>query len=181
MRNRAIIATELTASGIGELYFYDHDTVKLSNLSRQTLYEENDIGASKSIAAKKHLERLNGDVKIYSQNLRINGSEDLIPIMQSCDLFVNGIDFPGDIIFDVNNSAIVTDTPWMNASYKGPCYAVTIFVPSMTPCFRCLLHKIETKKKAFGVEEEYLNDNFPAPIIGPVAEIAGSSSSNGDY
>jgi molybdopterin/thiamine biosynthesis adenylyltransferase len=94
--------------------------------------------------------------------------------MQSCDLFVNGIDFPDDIIFDVNNSAIVTDTPWMNASYKGPCYAVTIFVPSMTPSFRCLLHKIETKKKALGVEEEYLNDNFPAPIIGPVAEIAGS-------
>ena len=146
MRNRAIIATELTASGIGELYFYDHDTVKLSNLSRQTLYEENDIGASKSIAAKKHLERLNGDVKIYSQNIRINGSEDLIPIMQSCDLFVNGIDFSGDIIFDVNDSAIVTDTPWMDASYEGPRYAVTIFVPSMTSFLGAFSIRLKPKR-----------------------------------
>ena len=45
----------LAAAGIGELYFIDHDTVSLTNLNRQILYNESDIGASKAKAAAGHL------------------------------------------------------------------------------------------------------------------------------
>jgi len=54
----------LTAAGIKELTIIDNDTVSLSNLHRQLLYNENDIGKLKNEVARTFLTKLNSDVKI---------------------------------------------------------------------------------------------------------------------
>jgi len=62
----------LCRAGIGRLQLFDKDIIEKSNLQRQTLYTEKDIGAAKATTAKKKLEEINKDVKIEARNQRID-------------------------------------------------------------------------------------------------------------
>jgi len=70
----------LAGSGIGTLTLVDRDVVSLSNLHRQILYQESDIGKSKVEAAKVRLERLNSQITINAVNQRLwlNNAQDLV-------------------------------------------------------------------------------------------------------
>ena len=72
------VAEFLTRSGIGTLGIADHDTVSLSNIHRQSLYNEKDINQSKVKIAKKKLNKINPKTKVIIENifnfsLEING------------------------------------------------------------------------------------------------------------
>jgi adenylyltransferase/sulfurtransferase len=58
----------LAGAGVGEITLIDSDVVSLSNLHRQTLYQESDIGLAKVICAKARLTALNSDIKINAIN-----------------------------------------------------------------------------------------------------------------
>ena len=59
------VATELLArSGIGTLILIDRDVIELSNLQRQTLFDEADVGRSKAVVAKEKIAQINLDVKL---------------------------------------------------------------------------------------------------------------------
>jgi molybdopterin-synthase adenylyltransferase len=62
-------AMALAASGIGHLHCVDPDEVELSNLSRQVLYTEDDIGKPKADSAVARLRRLNSDIEVAGQQL----------------------------------------------------------------------------------------------------------------
>ena len=66
------VAEFLTRSGIGTLGIADHDTVSLSNIHRQSLYNEKDIHQSKVKIAKKKLNKINPKTKINIFNLKLN-------------------------------------------------------------------------------------------------------------
>ncbi|NOU58679.1 HesA/MoeB/ThiF family protein [Marinifilum caeruleilacunae] len=70
----------LVAAGVGYIGIVDADTVSLSNLQRQILYRENQIGKSKVEHAKQSLTQLNSDVKIstYSFMLDDSNAEEII-------------------------------------------------------------------------------------------------------
>ena len=66
------VASELlTRAGVGNLVLIDRDSVELSNLQRQSLFDENDVGKMKATQAKAHLEKINSEIKIeaYSDDL----------------------------------------------------------------------------------------------------------------
>ncbi len=62
----------LTRSGIGKLGIVDHDIVSLSNIHRQSLYDEKDLNYSKVIIAKKKLNRINPKTKINLYNFKMD-------------------------------------------------------------------------------------------------------------
>ena len=66
------VLSSLAMSGVGQLIIYDFDRVSLSNLHRQSLYQNKDIGAYKVEVAKKRLLELNPfcNIRIFSQPLR---------------------------------------------------------------------------------------------------------------
>ncbi len=66
------VAEFLTRSGVGFLGIVDHDLVSLSNIHRQTLYDEKDLGKPKVKAAKKKLNNINSKTKIDIYNLKLN-------------------------------------------------------------------------------------------------------------
>jgi molybdopterin/thiamine biosynthesis adenylyltransferase len=73
-----IAAQALAAAGIGHLHCVDFDTVELSNLCRQVLYTEDDIGKSKVDAAVTRLGSLNSDIEVTGQHLRVDSYEILV-------------------------------------------------------------------------------------------------------
>ncbi len=64
----------LAGAGVGEITLVDHDTVSLSNLHRQILFQESDIRSSKVEAARERLIALNSEIKINALNTRLSVS-----------------------------------------------------------------------------------------------------------
>ena len=78
----SVSAELLARAGIGKLILIDRDVVELSNLQRQSLYDEEDIGKSKALAAKERLNKINSDVeiKIFADDLNYNNISEIISI-----------------------------------------------------------------------------------------------------
>ena len=85
------IATYLTGAGIGTLGLVDDDTVSLSNLHRQVLYTEEEVGLPKAECARRRLHLLNSEVNItaYNERLTPDNAEALIG---TYDLVIDGMD-----------------------------------------------------------------------------------------
>lgn len=85
------IALYLTGAGVGTIGLIDNDSVSISNLQRQVLYTESEIGLSKAIQAKKRLEALNKDVQINAYPTRLT-QENATEIISQYDIIVDGCD-----------------------------------------------------------------------------------------
>ena len=66
------IITRLTAMGVGTLRIVDRDVIELSNLHRQTLFDEDDVGQVKVEAAAKKLRKLNSECNIEALTVSVN-------------------------------------------------------------------------------------------------------------
>ena len=87
----SIVLYYLVASGVGKIKIVDNDIVSLSNLQRQILFEEEDIGKKKVFAAKKNLLKLNPRIEITIHDdkfTEINSSN----ILADSDLIIDGTD-----------------------------------------------------------------------------------------
>ncbi len=85
------IATYLTGAGIGKLGIIDDDVVSITNLHRQVLYTEKEVGLSKAECAKKRLTALNHDVEIVAYNERLT-KENAADLIRQYDLVIDGMD-----------------------------------------------------------------------------------------
>ena len=85
------IALYLTMAGVGHIGIIDNDVVSISNLHRQVLYDETDIGEPKAICAFRHLQAKNSDICIeaYPFRLTSKNAEDLIA---KYDIVIDGCD-----------------------------------------------------------------------------------------
>ena len=85
------ISLYLTAAGLGRIGLIDFDTVSLSNLQRQILYTENDLGKPKVEIAYNKLKALNSELKIdiYNFKLTVDNAEEII---SNYDIIVDGCD-----------------------------------------------------------------------------------------
>ena len=81
----------LTRSGIGTLGIVDNDIVSLSNLHRQSLYNEKDVDESKVKVAKKKLNRINSNTKINIFNFRLD-KKNFQKIIKNYDFIIDGTD-----------------------------------------------------------------------------------------
>lgn len=176
------VAMSLVATGIGELHCVDYDKVEVSNLNRQILFSENDIGYPKADRAAGHLRGLNSNVKITSQTKLVQSSTDVVPLMEGCDLFILCADKPVNLITNwINEASIISRTPWLISAYTGPMLVMGLFIPGKTACYHCIQHnekKKQVSQKNKVVEFLYapsLLNNINATIA-PVANLVGHFS-----
>ncbi len=85
------LLTYLTASGIGKIGIIDFDKVEISNLSRQTLFNHNDIGKFKVIQAKKAIKKINKKIKVSVFNTKLD-SKNIHKIFDKFDIICDGSD-----------------------------------------------------------------------------------------
>ncbi|MEX3099839.1 MULTISPECIES: ThiF family adenylyltransferase [unclassified Streptomyces] len=133
-------AQNLVASGVGHLHCVEPDTVELSNLNRQPLYRESDIGRPKLDAALATLRALNSDVEITGERREIQGPQDLADLAggDSYGLLVVAADRPVDIWRWANRVCIAARLPWVDAGYRGPLATAGVYVPGSGACWECL-------------------------------------------
>ena len=85
------IALYLTTAGVGHLGLIDDDVVSLSNLHRQVLYNEADIGQPKAECAVRHLQAKNSDIHIEGYPFRLD-KENAEALIAKYDIVVDGCD-----------------------------------------------------------------------------------------
>ena len=81
----------LARSGIGTLGIVDHDIISLSNLHRQSLYDEKDINQSKVKIAKKKLNKINSKVRVNIFNFKLDKTK-FEKIIKNYEYIIDGTD-----------------------------------------------------------------------------------------
>lgn len=134
------VALYLAAAGIGFIRIVDDDRIERSNLQRQVIHRDADIGKSKVVSAKSAIAALNPDVKIEAVDARfdkLNGDD----LTQDCNLVIDGAD---NFItrYLINSSCIKHKKPWVYGAVQRFEGQVSVFAPhvepGIAPCYRCL-------------------------------------------
>ena len=137
-------AQALVASGVGNTHCLDGDVVELSNLNRQLLYTEADLGRAKVAVAVDRLRSSNGDVTVSGERTVIRSAEQLTGILSvpppdgGYDLLLLCADDPPAIRDWANRACLATGTPWVTGGYSGPLASAGVFVPGSGGCWSCL-------------------------------------------
>jgi sulfur-carrier protein adenylyltransferase/sulfurtransferase len=108
------VATYLCAAGIGHLTIIDDDVVAISNLQRQILYTEQDIGLPKVVCMKRKLESQNLGIHIDALQTRLN-SENALDLLQNHDVIIDGSDNL-ETRFVIDNASDRLNIPWIFGS-----------------------------------------------------------------
>jgi molybdopterin/thiamine biosynthesis adenylyltransferase len=130
-------ALALTASGVGHMHCVDRDVVGLSDLNRQVLYTEQDLGHPKVEAAVRRLHELNSDVLVTGERRDIDGPEAAKALATGFDVVVLAADNPAEIRSWINRAYHETGTPWVLGGYHGPLATVGLYRPGTGPCYDC--------------------------------------------
>jgi adenylyltransferase/sulfurtransferase len=133
------IADQLVRAGVGRLTVADRDVVELTNLQRQTLFDEADAaaGTPKPVAAAARLRRINSAVEVTPVVADVNGCnvEDLLK--GGVDLILDGTDNV-QTRYLVNDVSVKHGIPWVYGAAVGVEGRVMGVVPGTTPCLRCV-------------------------------------------
>lgn len=148
-------ALALAASGVGYLHCVDCDTVELSNLNRQILYTEKDIGRRKVDAATDRLRDLNSEIRITAEHKQVRGVDDFLPLVREHDLLVLCADSPAEIRTWANRACLATGTPWVDSGYHGPRATVAVYIPNSGPCYECVWLAEYDRRRQLGIDEPY--------------------------
>ena len=130
------IAIYLAAAGIGMIRMIDHDQVALSNLNRQILHWEEDIGRKKVDSARTKLRNLNSAVEIEAIAETITEGN-VSQLVDGCDVIVDAMDnLPTRYI--LNRCAIEKNIPFFHGAVNGFEGRVMTIIPGKTACLRCM-------------------------------------------
>ena len=125
----------LAAAGVGTLGIVDFDVVDLTNLQRQILHRDRDVGRLKVESAKATVGDINPDVQVIPHQVRLS-SENVLDIFKEYDVIVDGSDnFPTRYL--VNDACVLLEKPNIHGSiflFEGQA---STFLPGKG-CYRCL-------------------------------------------
>ena len=130
------VVTQLTAMGVGKLKIVDRDIIEISNLHRQHLYTENDIGRVKVEAAKERLEKINSSVEIEALPNSIS-KYTAESIVDGFDVVVDALDSI-DARYALNDACIKLNIPLIYAGALGMLGSICTIIPNKTACLRCI-------------------------------------------
>ncbi|MEZ6135832.1 MAG: ThiF family adenylyltransferase [Pirellulaceae bacterium] len=135
----SVIAERLVRAGVGTLRIVDRDWVELSNLQRQSLFNEKDAAECrpKAVAAARHLGEINSNCHIEALVEDVT-CDNLESLAANYDLIVDGTD-NFETRFLLNDYSLSHSIPWVHGGCLGASGQVMSFIPGQTACFRCLL------------------------------------------
>jgi molybdopterin/thiamine biosynthesis adenylyltransferase len=130
-----VSATYLAAAGVGHITIVDFDIVEPSDLNRQILYGEEDIGKKKVIVAKRKLARLNSKVEITPVFAKIT-EENVLSLIDGARVVVDGLDNSATRLV-VNSACVKQKIAYIYGGVSRLRGMVTTIIPGQTPCLAC--------------------------------------------
>lgn len=139
------IAIYLAAAGVGVIRIVDNDRVELSNLNRQILHWDEDVGRKKVDSAGHKLRKLNPSVKFEALDETI-GEENVSRMVNGFDAIVDAMDnLPTRYL--LNKAAIEKNIPFFHGAVSGLEGRAMTIIPGKTACLRCLYRGPVPKEK----------------------------------
>ena len=132
------IASLLARAGVGFLRIIDRDYVELSNLQRQTLFDETDAAEflPKAVAAARRLSLCNSNVTIEAQVADLT-PDNVDPLLGDCSLIMDGTD-NFETRYLINDYAISKNVPWIYTAAIGSVGVTMNVLPGETACVACM-------------------------------------------
>lgn len=126
----------LAAAGIGTLGIVEYDTVDESNLQRQIIHGQSDIGKGKAQSAKEKIAEINPYVNVITHETRLDTSN-VMAIFSQYDIIVDGTDnFATRYL--VNDACVLLKKPYVWGSIYRFDGQASVFWAEYGPCYRCL-------------------------------------------
>ncbi|KPJ84796.1 MAG: adenylyltransferase [Spirochaetes bacterium DG_61] len=147
----------LAAAGVGCIRLCDSGKVELSNLNRQILYSDSDIGEEKVQSAIRTLRRINPHVRIVGLKLHIDSST-VANLVADSDIMVDCLD-NFETRYVLNRHAVANSLPLVHAGVYGMAGQISFLHSPHTPCLRCIFPEPPSK----GV----------FPVVGATAGVIG--------
>jgi adenylyltransferase/sulfurtransferase len=139
----------LAAAGIGTIRIADHDRVELSNLNRQVLHWEENIGRRKVDSAAAKLGKFNTGIKIETISDTITEAN-VLQLVADSDLIVDAMDnLPTRYL--LNRAAIKKGIPFFHGAVYGFEGRAMTVIPGKSACLNCLYHGATVPKEKFPV------------------------------
>jgi adenylyltransferase/sulfurtransferase len=135
------ITTRLAAMGIGKLRIIDRDVIELSNLHRQTMFDESDVGQIKVEVAAKKLKKINPDVEIESLPISINDYTALDAI-ENCDVVIDALDSV-NARYALNKACIEKNIPFVTGAAVGMSGQAFTILPHKSACYSCMFPALD--------------------------------------
>jgi adenylyltransferase/sulfurtransferase len=135
------ITTRLVAMGVGKLRIIDRDVIELSNLHRQTMFDESDVGQIKVEVAAKKLKKLNPDVEIEALAISINDYTALDAI-EGCDVVIDALDSV-NARYALNKACVEKNTPFVTGAAVAVSGQVFTIIPKRSACYSCMFPALD--------------------------------------
>lgn len=131
--------TYLAAAGVGKLTIIDDDVVELSNLQRQPLFTDDDVGLPKAEVAAEAVDRINPHVDFTAHIVRL-GDTNAIDLLDGATLILDGCDNFSTRLA-VNRAAVALETPLLSAAIGAFEGQVALYEGwrADAPCYQCLV------------------------------------------
>jgi bacteriocin biosynthesis cyclodehydratase domain-containing protein len=169
-------ALNLACCGIGEMLLVDFDRVELSNLNRQVLYSEDDIGCFKAEAAADRLASFNSSMKIEARVQKLGSEAEIAETIAGYDLVIDACDWPAhDIERWINSACFAARIPFVAMSHFPPVARVgPLYVPGVTGCFACQEIGYRRTFPLYDVAVgQQRGKDSPAATLGPACGLIG--------
>lgn len=152
------VALNLTIAGVGHITICDSDTVDITNLNRQFLHQEADIGVDKTSSAQAALSALNSEVVFDAVTQKIT-TDNVDELVDGADIIVDCLDnFAGRFV--LNQYVVRKGIPMVHGAVWGMEGRVSFFDPPATPCLACLFPESPAQENV--------------PVLGGVTSATGS-------
>ncbi len=159
------VAMYLASAGIGQITIADNDEVDLSNLQRQILHRNEDLGRPKVDSARDTLTALNPDVQVTPLNTLID-EKVLAGLVTQVDLVIDASDNFATR-FAINAACVGTGTALVSGAAIRMEGQLTVFLPQRadSPCYRCLYSEGEEP------DQTCSENGVLAPVVGVIGSL----------
>lgn len=130
------LALYLAAAGVGHLKLVDMDNVELSNLNRQILHWDEDVGESKVNSASQKVRRINPTTRVEGLDLMID-DKNVFEVAKNCDVILDAMDNFA-VRYLLNAAAIAHRVPLIHGAVYGYEGRLASVVPGKTACLECI-------------------------------------------
>ncbi|EJF81391.1 Sulfur carrier protein ThiS adenylyltransferase [Candidatus Bartonella washoeensis] len=175
------VSAILASSGVGKLILVDNDVIEITNLTRQILFTEQDVGLPKTTVLRRELTRRNNQSEVSELQMSITTKEDINKLPRA-DLWIISADEPDHLVPWINQWCVKNQQAYINSGYVNDIAILgPFYIPEKTGCYACSSSIGNLPEKSDGLIYEAcasINNNFKVATFPPVNALSAAMCAN---